>query len=90
MERSTGYRIEELARRFGLEARGGDGVIHGVAPLASATADQLAFLANPRYACDLARTAAGAVVISSEYAEASPVPVLVAKDPYLTDARIAQ
>ena len=36
MERSTGYRIEELARRFGLEARGGDGVIRGVAPLASA------------------------------------------------------
>ena len=90
MERSTGYRIEELARRFGLEARGGDGVIRGVAPLASAAGDQLAFLANPRYASDLARTAAGAVVLSAEYAEASPVPVLVATDPYLAYARIAQ
>jgi UDP-3-O-[3-hydroxymyristoyl] glucosamine N-acyltransferase len=90
MERSDGYRIDELAQRFGLELRGaGAGVIHGVAPLARAAKDQLAFLANPRYASDLAHTAAGVVVLAAEHADASPVPTLVARDPYLAYARIA-
>jgi UDP-3-O-[3-hydroxymyristoyl] glucosamine N-acyltransferase len=90
MEPSTGYRIDELARRFGLEARGdATRVIHGVAPLARAERGQLAFLANPRYAGELARTTAGVVVLRVEHAGASPSPVLVAKDPYLAYARIA-
>ncbi|MGH8146153.1 MAG: UDP-3-O-(3-hydroxymyristoyl)glucosamine N-acyltransferase [Rhodanobacteraceae bacterium] len=90
MERSTSYRIDELAQRFGLEARGDSaGVIHGVAPLARAQRDQLAFLANQRYAPDLAQTQAGVVVLRAEHADASPVPVLIANDPYLAYARIA-
>ena len=90
MERSTGYRIDELAQRFGLEARGdGASVIRGVAPLASAQREQLAFLANPRYAADLAHTSAGVVVLRAESAQACPVPVLIAQDPYLAYARIA-
>ncbi len=90
MERTTGYRIDELARRFGLEARGDAArVIHGVAPLARADDDRLAFLANRRYAIDLAATGAGVVILRAEYADASPVPVLIAPDPYLAYARIA-
>ena len=90
MERPTSYRIDELAGRFGLEARGdAAGVIHGVAPLARASSGQLAFLANPRYAADLARTGAGVVLLRAEYADASAVPVLIAQDPYLAYARIA-
>ena len=90
MERPTGYRIDELACRFGLEARGdASRTIHGVAPLARAGRDQLAFLANPRYAGDLAQTGAGVVVLRAEHADASPAPVLVAPDPYLAYARIA-
>jgi UDP-3-O-[3-hydroxymyristoyl] glucosamine N-acyltransferase len=90
MEPSTGYRIDDLARRFGLEARGDSTrAIRGVAPLARAARDQLAFLANPRYAGDLAHTQAGVVVLGAEHAGASPSPVLVAKDPYLAYARIA-
>lgn len=90
MERSTGYRIDELARRFNLEARGDpSGVIRGVAPLARAGSEHLAFLANPRYAADLARTHAGVVVLRAQQADASPVPVLIADDPYLSYARIA-
>jgi UDP-3-O-[3-hydroxymyristoyl] glucosamine N-acyltransferase len=90
MEPSTGYRIDELARRFGLEARGDSTcVIRGVAPLARAEREQLAFLANPRYAGDLARSQAGVVVLGAEHADTSPVPVLIAKDPYLAYARIA-
>ncbi|WHZ18289.1 MAG: UDP-3-O-[3-hydroxymyristoyl] glucosamine N-acyltransferase [Rhodanobacteraceae bacterium] len=90
MERPTGYRIDELASRFGLEACGdATRVIRGVAPLARARGDQLAFLANPRYAADLAHTHAGVVVLHAEHADASPSPVLIAKDPYLAYARLA-
>ena len=90
MEPSDSYRIDDIARRFGLEVRGdGTGVIHGVAPLARADAGELAFLANPRYAGDLAHTRAGVVVLSAELADSSPVPALVARDPYLAYARIA-
>jgi UDP-3-O-[3-hydroxymyristoyl] glucosamine N-acyltransferase len=90
MEQATGYRIDELARRFGLEARGDlSRVVHGVAPLARAEHGQLAFLANPRYVGDLARTQAGVVVLGAEHADASPSSVLIAKDPYLAYARIA-
>ncbi|MGH8155060.1 MAG: UDP-3-O-(3-hydroxymyristoyl)glucosamine N-acyltransferase [Rhodanobacteraceae bacterium] len=90
MEPSTSYRIDELARRFGLEARGDAGAtIAGVAPLATAGPDQLAFLATGRHAAELARTHAGVVVVRAEHADASPVPVLVAADPYLAYARIA-
>lgn len=90
MEPSNGYRIDELARRFGLEARGDSTrVIGGVAPLARAEREHLAFLANPRYASELAHTRAGVVVLGAEHAGASPVPVLIAKDPYLAYARIA-
>ncbi|MGH8183127.1 MAG: UDP-3-O-(3-hydroxymyristoyl)glucosamine N-acyltransferase [Rhodanobacteraceae bacterium] len=90
MEPSTGYRIDELAQRFGLEARGDTArVIRGVAPLGHAGPEHLAFLANPRYAADLAATRAGVVVLQAEHAEACPVPVLIAGDPYLAYARIA-
>jgi UDP-3-O-[3-hydroxymyristoyl] glucosamine N-acyltransferase len=90
MQRSTGYRIDELARRFEVEARGdASGVIFGVAPLASAERGQLAFLANPRYAPDLANTRAGVVVLGADHADACPSPVLIARDPYLAYARIA-
>ncbi|TAN07309.1 MAG: UDP-3-O-(3-hydroxymyristoyl)glucosamine N-acyltransferase [Rhodanobacteraceae bacterium] len=86
----TGYRIDQLAARFGLEARGdATHVIRGVAPLAQAAGTDLAFLANPRYTGDLTRTRAGVVVLRAEHAAASPVPVLVAPDPYLAYARIA-
>ena len=90
MERSSGYRIDELARRFGLEARGDAScVILGVASLARAEPQHLAFLANPRYATDLTHTRAGVVVLGAGDADASPVPVLVARDPYLAYAHIA-
>ena len=90
MQVSNNYRIDELARRYGLEIRGnGPGIISGVAPLARAGREQLAFLANPRYLPDLAKTRAGVVVLRAEHADASPSPVLIAKDPYLAYARIA-
>src|SRR5699024_10285603 len=69
----------------------GDGrtVIRGVGTLARAGTDQLSFLANPRYGTQLASTRAAAVVLTADQADASPVPVLVARDPYVAYARIA-
>ncbi len=88
--KTTAHRLDELAERFGLRLRGeGNVSIRGVATLAAAQADQLAFLANPRYTAQLAGTRAGAVALREEYAAASPVPALVAEDPYLAFAKIA-
>jgi UDP-3-O-[3-hydroxymyristoyl] glucosamine N-acyltransferase len=90
VDKESGYRISELAQRFGLELRGdGEARVRGVGTLAAARTDQLAFLANPRYAGALADTRAGVVVLRAEHAEGCPVPALIAADPYLAYARIA-
>jgi UDP-3-O-[3-hydroxymyristoyl] glucosamine N-acyltransferase len=87
---STGISLGELAVRFGCSLRGDPGVvINRVATLQTAQADTLSFLANPKYRVQLAQTQAGAVVLDADSAVASPVPVLIAKNPYLTYARIA-
>ncbi|MEO7149878.1 MAG: LpxD N-terminal domain-containing protein, partial [Rhodanobacteraceae bacterium] len=90
MSDEQGHRIDELAQRFGLALRGDGGVsIHGVATLAAAQSDQLAFLANPRYAVQLTGTRAGAVVLREEHLAISPAPALIAENPYLAFAKIA-
>ena len=84
------FTLAALAERFGLALRGdGSVVLHGVGTLAGAGPAQLSFLANPRYRRELAATRAGAVVLSAEDAEHSPVPCLVAKSPYVAFARIS-
>ncbi|MCX7033451.1 MAG: UDP-3-O-(3-hydroxymyristoyl)glucosamine N-acyltransferase [Arenimonas sp.] len=84
------HALSELAERFGLGLRGdGATAIHGVGTLAGAGAGQLGFLANPRYRKELAATAASAIVLSADDADACPVPCLVAKSPYVAFARIA-
>jgi UDP-3-O-[3-hydroxymyristoyl] glucosamine N-acyltransferase len=86
----TEYRIADLAQRLDLELRGdGEACVRGVGTLASAQPDQLAFLANPRYAGALADTRAGVVVLRAEHAGSCPVPALIAADPYLAYAKIA-
>ena len=82
--------LAELAVRHGLELRGDPdarvarvGTLHGAGP------DAVSFLANPRYRKYLATTRAGAVVVEPAFADACPVPVLVAANPYAAYARIA-
>ncbi len=90
-----GFTLAELSQRFGLELRGdGDVLIHGVATLASAAGGQLAFLANPRYRGQLAGSAAAAVVLRADDADAATTPdlnrsVLIARDPYAAFAKIS-
>lgn len=84
------FTLASLAERFGLAVRGDGSLgISGVGTLAHAGAGQLAFLANPLYRKDLAVTTAAAVVLRESDADDSPVPCLIAGDPYTAFARIA-
>ena len=83
------FAASELAQRFGLELRGEDRAVHGVGTLSSATAEQLSFLANPRYRGQLGDTAAGVVVLRSDDADARTGTALLARDPYGAFAKIA-
>ena len=83
------FAASELAQRFGLELRGEDRAVHGVGTLATASAGQLGFLANPRYRGQLADTAAGVVVLRAEDADARNGTALLARDPYVAFAKIA-
>lgn len=88
---SRSYTLSELAGIFGVACIGdGDSTITRVADLGSAEAGSLAFLNNRDYLPLLATTRATAVVLSQEYAESCPRPVLVCKNPYALYAKIAQ
>lgn len=86
-----GYRLRELAEQTGCEVRGDPELfIAAVCTLQNGRADAVSFLANPRYRRYLKDTAAGAVIVSAEDAEHCPVPCLIAADPYVAYARVAQ
>lgn len=61
--------------------------IQGIATLQKATANDLSFLANPKYLKYLAQTQAAAVLVTEEQAADAPVPCLVTPNPYLAYAR---
>ncbi len=82
--------LGEIAARFGCELHGDpDVTVDRVATLANAGPDSVSFLANPAYRSALADTAAGAVLLAADEADACPVPALVCADPYVTYARVA-
>ncbi len=84
------YLLSELAGRFSLGRSGGeDPQISGVGTLECAGAGDLGFLANPLYRRHLAETRASAVIVREADAAASPVPYLIAADPYVAFAKIA-
>jgi UDP-3-O-[3-hydroxymyristoyl] glucosamine N-acyltransferase len=91
--RSHAYSLGEIAERFGLELNGDPSTpIRGVSTLASAGADQIGFLANPRYRNQLASTAAGAVILGRKDAAdagGQKTSMLVADEPYVAFARVA-
>ncbi|MHA6202846.1 UDP-3-O-(3-hydroxymyristoyl)glucosamine N-acyltransferase [Dyella soli] len=82
--------VAELAERFGLQFHGdGARAIDGVGTLAGAGPSQLSFLSNSKYSAQLGSTRAGVVVMREENLADSPVPALVARDPYVAYAKIA-
>ncbi|MDX1517151.1 MAG: UDP-3-O-(3-hydroxymyristoyl)glucosamine N-acyltransferase [Woeseiaceae bacterium] len=82
--------LGELATRFGCDLCGDpDVVVERVASLSHADSDSLSFLSNAQLKPQLATTAAAAVVLRAEDADASPVATLIADDPYAAYARMA-
>ncbi len=87
---SRQWSLRQIADAVGVELQGdGERVIRGVATLANAGPDQIAFLANPRYRRMLASTAAGAVVLHAQHAAECPANALLCDNPYAAFARIA-
>lgn len=84
-------RLEELSARLAVPLRGdGTVVVSRVAQLAKAEPDSLTFLGDSKYREHLARTRAGAVILSEADAAEARVPVLVSDNPYLTYAKAAR
>jgi UDP-3-O-[3-hydroxymyristoyl] glucosamine N-acyltransferase len=82
--------LGELAVRFGCELRGDPAtVVDSVAALGSAGPRAVTFLANPKYAAQLAGTRAGAVILDAKSAASSPVASLIVANPHATYARVA-
>lgn len=91
MAAPPGFRLRQLAERFGLQLVGdGEHWINGVGTLSHATSQQLSFLANPRYRGELAAGRAGAVVLAQEDAEGAKGNLLISRNPYADFARIGQ
>ena len=66
-------------------------MLAGIAPLQTATADQVSFLDNRKYADALAATQAGAVIVHPDMADRVPdtAVAIVSTEPYLSWARVA-
>ncbi|RKX28776.1 MAG: UDP-3-O-(3-hydroxymyristoyl)glucosamine N-acyltransferase [Candidatus Zixiibacteriota bacterium] len=85
---SSVFSLRDIAEKVGGEIEGNADVkISGVAPIESAGAGQISFVANPRYFKYVATTLAAALVLDYE-TKCSRLPVLRHPSPHLTFARI--
>ncbi len=82
--------LGELIRTFGGELIGGaDVVISGVATLASAGPNDIAFLSNAKYRSLLPDTRAGAVILGVQDQDATPLPRIITSNPYAYMAKVS-
>jgi UDP-3-O-[3-hydroxymyristoyl] glucosamine N-acyltransferase len=80
-------KLREIADKLGCRLEGdGDIEIRGVAGMEHAAADQLTFLANPKYAPKVRHTHAGAILVSEALA-GMRIACLVSDNPYLDFSR---
>lgn len=80
--------LAEVAHALGVDYRGdGSCLLSGIAPLSSARAGQLSFLANRKYASALATSEASAVILPPSLADEFHGHCLLSDDPYLMFAR---
>lgn len=80
-------KLRELAEQLGCALRGdGDVEISGVAGMEYATASQITFLANPKYAHKVKNTRAAAIIAAASVPELS-IPVVESDNPYYDFAR---
>lgn len=90
-----GVRLTDLVAELGGELRGPQSSslsVTGIAPLDAAAVDQISFLSNPKYASQLADSAAGCVIVTPAQAEscADRPALIVTPEPYLYFARLTQ
>ncbi len=79
--------LAQLAQYVGGKVNGDAEVkITAVATLENATATDISFLSNPKYAKALQNTKAGAVIVGRD--TEAPVPLLIAKDPYYAFSQV--
>lgn len=84
------FSVGRLAELHGLQLHGDpDHRIQGVATLAKAQPNQLAFLANSSYRSQLQQTQAGCVILSPDDASQFAGNALISTNPYLAWAEIA-
>ncbi len=91
--RAGPFSLAQVAEAAGATLASGvpDRVFTGVAPLQTATQEHVSFLHNVRYADELERTSAGAVIVGAAASDRVPggsVPLVVA-DPHVAWARVA-
>lgn len=90
-EGAAGLTLGEIVARLGGRLAGAAAIrVTQVATLESAGANDISFLANPRYQAQLQTTRAGAVIIHERNAAHCGLPHIVADDPYVYFARVAQ
>ncbi|MEY4729460.1 MAG: hypothetical protein RL020_618 [Pseudomonadota bacterium] len=83
------FTLHDIAARLGGEVIGATDMRYtGIAPLQEATAQQLAFLANPKYRKQLDTTAAGAVIVGIAERDATALPRIVTANPYAYYSRV--
>jgi UDP-3-O-[3-hydroxymyristoyl] glucosamine N-acyltransferase len=83
--------LGEIAARLGGRVAGNpQTVIRQVGSLENAGADEIAFLANPKYKAKLAGTRAAAVIVSPENESMTALPRIVSEQPYAYFARLSQ
>ena len=85
-----GVTLSALAVQTGATLDGdGTTIIRHVGTLEEASADAIAFLANPKYRHQLGSTRAAAVIVGPGDAASTSLPKLVSANPYATYAKVA-
>ena len=83
--------LRDLQTKLGGEAVGEvKEPLAGVGTIRSAKPTEITFLANPRYRSELSGTHAGAVIVGNADRYLTPLPRIVASNPYAYFARVAQ
>lgn len=90
---TRGARLDAIVAALGGELSGsGEALIERLAPLETATATSIAFVAHLRYAAQIESTQAGALIVSPALAERAKArgAAIVSDNPYLYFARLTQ
>lgn len=83
--------LQEIAERLGAELRGDGSIqIHGVAGIEEAKADQITFVANPKYATQARTTQAGAILVEPDFPYQGDTATLRIRNPYLAFAKVIE